>query len=246
MADAAYLEKIQNWDAYIDVELTEEENLILQINSDNLTELTLDDIEFSIPSVIDELVIPYDHPNNPIELNTKVVLKAKTTSKYNGEDIYKYRRINIVDQWNILNDSKPITIPKSLVSDSDIKNYLFSRMTYRKESFTIERRIDGKNEYIKLKPIPDSLLYIGEFEVPYTDKDGPIGKINRANPIQGLDYYFKEGSIKLEGLDYYTDVINSKGFTYGKGVNYTIVNSQGFTYKEALPKVINSKGFTYP
>ncbi len=236
-----FLNKIQNWDKYIDLELSEEENLLFQLNSDIHATYTLSDIEFSLPTVIDELIIPYDHPNNPVELNTSVIVKAKSTSRFNGQDIYKYRRINIVDQWNILN-SQPIEIPKSLTTDTEIKRHILVYMPYRLDSFTIEKT----ENKILLKAIPNSLLYIGEFEFPYIETDNPISRIKRGKGIAGLDYHFHKRTLGLKGLDYHTthtNVINSKGFTYRK-VD-TTVNSQGFSYKAPDASVINSKGFSY-
>ena len=158
MKDDRYLQRIVSWDDYIDPELTEEENLLFQLNNDNHTDYDSNDVEFSLPETTSIVIIDHNSPNDPIEVNTKILVSARTTSEYRGSDYYYYRRIDIAEQWRILNGNDSIAIPSTILDEYDIKQYLRKKMPYRLDSINIVLEKISNENYITLKPINNSLL----------------------------------------------------------------------------------------
>lgn len=142
----------------INIELSEEENLLNEINTANNSNHTLDTIKFGEPMVVDGV-----DPGTTTGRNTMVNVTALPKSKYEGSRVVKYRRIHIPTQWNIIHPiGNEITIDEE-GSEANIINEIKTWFKYRDDSIKVTiSKLDDKVYEVKLKANPTSLLYIGE------------------------------------------------------------------------------------
>lgn len=198
-----YLDKINRWDSYIDLTLSEIDNLLLEINHVNLTSYTRDDIELGLPEYTRIANVGED-PNKAIETNTKVLVSPKPGSDLRGSDYFHYRRIDIEKQWNIHNDhSNVISLPAGVTDEREIKRFLRKNLPIHMSSVHVRIEEMGGQDYLRVEPLFNSYLYIGNLTLLRADIDSPIAKVKRMGNIQGIDYYTDHTGLRLPGLDYY-------------------------------------------
>lgn len=204
MKDEAFLDRIINWDDYIDESLTEEECLMYQLNNDIQTSFDLNDIEFGIPEETNNVIVDIANSNRTIDTNTRILVSAKVGSEFRGKDYYHYRRIDLSTQWRILHKTnEELIIPDDTIEINDIKEYIRRKLPVRMESINITNNTRNGLRYLDITPIPNSLLYIGKLSLIRKDINSPMAKIRRSNRIRGLDYHHRKQSKK-----------EAPGFTY--------------------------------
>lgn len=153
----------------IDINISEEQNLINEINAANKTNHTVDTLQFDKPLLIDGV-----DPGDKNLRNTQIIVKATPQSKYEGSRLIKYRRVSISNQWLILHQKGfELELDEDISDDDDenkntIINEIKAWFNYKESSIDLKIENDPNDSYIykvKLSAKPNSLIYIGEINL---------------------------------------------------------------------------------
>lgn len=198
--------------------ISEEQNVLNHINEINEFPISLNDVEFGSPVVyvsLPEYVSPVDYKDSKFMLkNTTVRVSAKPTSTRWGKTatVKRYRRIHLGVQWykyevpEMLQNGRFIITTNTWKHDvptvEEVYSAIGSHAEFRKESLVIEVAEYRQNRYnydtgrLRVKPKPNSLIYIGAFE---------------------LDVLFKPISFLADTLDGFVGIEDS-GVVSGVGI----------------------------
>lgn len=227
---AQFQEDLKNFNGDIVNDKTEVENVILNYNRDNETEIFYDEIVVELPEVERSIVIDRKDPNKVIETNTTVVIKAVETwpnevarrPTLEGSIYYRYRRIDVAEQIIILTGFGNFKASSALSDEAVIEKF-FKEYPLRKDSLIVNVERNPTNNELSSLHISakvDSYLYIGEYELVIKEEVIDDGKYkpkstNRTDiVIPGLQYPLAGGyrptnrvrdDVTIPGLKYKTD-----------------------------------------
>lgn len=187
----------------VDTTLPEYDNILLHINKalkKTDTPIKKGDITLGAPEAIAGIgldTVDRTNPNREYIYNTKLKVIPSAQYSYEHPTTVEYRRLDIgLQLWFCHGDNLTLVFTKdySEYSSDDIKRAFCQKGKLREESITIVIEDTGETDKkkIRLYPIEDSLLYIGEYSHIVTFK---IDK----KSIPGM---FSDP--RLEGLEYHT------------------------------------------
>ena len=171
----------------VNPKISEEQNVLNHINQINEHPIKLSDITFGNPIVYVSLpeTITKGQENDPRFMlkNTSIQVSAKPTSERWGGDamVRKYRRIHLAAQWikydleANTSDGRFIIMTNTWLHDNPTVEEVYSAISnqaeFKKESLVVEVLEYQQNRYnydtgrLKVKPIDNSKIYIGSFEL---------------------------------------------------------------------------------
>lgn len=146
----------------INILLSEEENLTNLINQSNGVNLRVMDVAFGKPVALEH--VPEDSEDF---VNTSVLVSASVTSRFRGSVNKTYRRIHLGAQWSKLNLPKVIQYLGDINDEAALMKRVNEYMEIRTGSVVATHSpVDGEEAWnVLIRPIQDSLLYIGQIEI---------------------------------------------------------------------------------